>query len=168
MGDRICVMELGRIKQVDTPIKLYNEPQNKFVAGFIGSPSMNIVEGNLMSENGEVYIVTSDNMKLRLPKEKAAKVESHVGKEVWFGIRPEHIGSYETHPNETDNYIKAEVYVVEQMGNEVFVYFSPGQNQYISRLESGVRVSSGEQYELWFDMSKCHIFDKTTEENISL
>lgn len=168
MGDRICVMELGRIKQVDTPIKLYNEPANKFVAGFIGSPSMNIVDGNLIEENGEAYVITSDNIKLRLPKEKAAKVKGHMGKEVWFGIRPEHIGSHETHPNEKDNYIKAEVYVVEQMGNEVFVYFSPGKNQYISRLESGVRVQSGEQYELWFDMSKCHLFDKDTEENISL
>lgn len=168
MGDRICVMELGRIKQVDTPINLYSRPQNKFVAGFIGSPSMNIVEANLVSENGELYAITSDNIKLRLPKDKAAKVEKYIGKEVWFGIRPEHIGSHETHPNEKDNYIKAEVYVVEQMGNEVFVYFSPGKNQYISRLESGVRVKSGEKYELWFDMTKCHIFDKETEENISL
>jgi len=168
MGDRICVMELGRIKQVDTPINLYHRPQNKFVAGFIGSPSMNIVEGNLVSENGEIYVITSDNIKLRLPKDKAEKVEKYIGKEVWFGIRPEHIGSLETHPNEKDNYIKAEVYVVEQMGNEVFVYFSPNKNQYISRLESAASVKSGDKYDLWFDMTKCHIFDKETEENISL
>ncbi len=168
MGDRICVMELGRIKQVDTPINLYHRPQNKFVAGFIGSPSMNIVEGNLVSENGEIYVITSDNIKLRLPKDKAEKVEKYIGKEVWFGIRPEHIGSLETHPNEKDNYVKAEVYVVEQMGNEVFVYFSPNKNQYISRLESAASVKSGDKYDLWFDMTKCHIFDKETEENISL
>lgn len=168
MGDRICVMELGRIKQVDTPINLYHRPQNKFVAGFIGSPSMNIVEGNLVSENGEIYVITSDNIKLRLPKDKAEKVEKYIGKEVWFGIRPEHIGSLETNPNEKDNYIKAEVYVVEQMGNEVFVYFSPNKNQYISRLESAASVKSGDKYDLWFDMTKCHIFDKETEENISL
>lgn len=167
MGDRICVMELGVIKQVDTPINLYGKPKNKFVAGFIGSPSMNLVECVLEEKNGEVYAKTP-NMNLRLPKEKAEKVKSHIGKEVWFGIRPEHIGSHETHPNETDNYVKSEVYVVEQMGNEVFVYFSPGKNQYISRLESGVQVKSGQEYELWFDTTKCQIFDKETEENISL
>jgi len=168
MGDRICVMELGRIKQVDSPISLYNRPQNKFVAGFIGSPSMNIVDGTLQKEGDDLYFITKA-MKLRLPKEKAAKVEkSHAGREVWFGIRPEHIGSHETHPSEKDNYIKSEVYVVEQMGNEVFVYFSPGDNQYIARLESGVRVHSGEKYELWFDVDKCHLFDKSTEQNITL
>ncbi|BDU51069.1 ABC transporter ATP-binding protein [Haliovirga abyssi] len=168
MGDRICVMELGVIKQVDTPLNLYNKPENKFVAGFIGSPSMNIVEAKLEKEGDTTYVVT-EHMKLRLPKEKADKVQKYVGKEVWFGIRPEHIGSHETHPNEKDNYVNSEIYVVEQMGNEVFVYFTPGKNQYIARLGSeGVTVKSGEKYEIWFDTSKCHIFDKETEENISL
>ena len=168
MGDRICVMELGVIKQVDTPINLYNKPANKFVAGFIGSPSMNIVEAKLIKEGDTTYVLT-ENTKLRLPEEKAKKVEKYIGKDVWFGIRPENIGSHETHPDETDNYVESEVYVVEQMGNEVFVYFSPGKNQYIARLGSeGVTVKSGEKYELWYDMSKCHIFDKETEENISL
>ncbi|BDU49439.1 ABC transporter ATP-binding protein [Haliovirga abyssi] len=168
MGDRICVMELGVIKQVDTPLNLYNKPENKFVAGFIGSPSMNIVEAKLEKDGDTTYAVT-EHMKLRLPKEKADKVQSHIGKEIWFGIRPEHIGSHETHPNEKDNYVNSEIYVVEQMGNEVFVYFTPGKNQYIARLGSeGVTVKSGEKYEIWFDTSKCHIFDKETEENISL
>ena len=168
MGDRICVMELGKIKQVDTPINLYNRPQNKFVAGFIGSPSMNIIEAKITAEGETLFADLGDGMKLRLPAAKAEKVKGHVGKDVWFGIRPEHIGSYETHPNEKDNYIKAEVYVVEQMGNEVFVYFSPGKSQYIARLDASVNAKSGEKYELWFDTNECHIFDKETEENISL
>lgn len=168
MGDRICVMELGRIKQVDTPLNLYNAPANKFVAGFIGSPSMNLVNGVVLKEEDEIFVKIEENLKLRLPKDKAKKVEKYVGKEVWFGIRPEHIGSRETHPDQKDNYVKAEVYVVEQMGNEVFVYFSPNKNQYIARLESGVRAVSGEKYELWFDTTKCHIFDKETELNVTL
>ncbi len=167
MGDRICVMELGVIKQVDTPLNLYKRPKNKFVAGFIGSPAMNIVEAKITQLGDELYAETP-NIKLRLPKEKADKVRNYVGKEVWFGLRPEDIGSHETHPNEKDNYIRAQVFVVEQMGNEVFVYFSPGKNQYIARLDSGVNVKSGEEYKLWFDMTKCHIFDKETEENITL
>lgn len=167
MGDRICVMELGRIRQTDTPLNLYNAPTNKFVAGFIGSPSMNLVDGTLVKKGEDTYLKV-ENLELRLPKEKAKKVEKHIGKDVWFGIRPEHIGSRETHPEEKDNFVKAEVYVVEQMGNEVFVYFSPGKNQYIARLESGVKAVSGEIYELWFDTSKCHIFDKETELNLTL
>lgn len=169
MGDRICVLEFGKIKQVDTPLNLYNRPANKFVAGFIGSPAMNLVEAELISKNGELYIAAND-LELRLPKSKVEKVKKYVGKKIWFGMRPEHIGSHETHPDEKDNYVKSRVYVVEQMGNEVYVYFSPGKNQYISRLSSELvsTVKSGDMYELWFDMDKCHIFDYETEQNITL
>ena len=168
MGDRICVMELGRIRQVDTPINLYNRPSNKFVAGFIGSPAMNMVDAVIVKEGETTFAQLTDGVKLRLPADKAEKVKDYVGKTVVFGIRPEHIGSHETHPNEKDNYIESEVYIVEQMGNEVFVYFSNGATQYIARLEAGVNAKSGEKYELWFDTTRCHIFDKETEQNITL
>ncbi len=168
MGDRICVMELGRIRQVDTPINLYNRPANKFVAGFIGSPAMNMVDAVIVKEGETTFAQLADGIKLRLPADKAEKVKDYIGKSVIFGIRPEHIGSHETHPNEKDNYIESEVYIVEQMGNEVFVYFSNGATQYIARLESGVNAKSGQKYELWFDTTKCHIFDKETEQNITL
>lgn len=167
MGDRICVMELGRIKQVDTPLNLYNKPVNKFVAGFIGSPSMNIVDAEIIKKDDSIF-ARIENIDLKLPTDKAEKVKKYIGKNVWFGIRPEHISSRELHPDKTDNYVKAQVYVVEQMGNEVFVYFSPGKNQYISRLEAGIKAVSGEVYELWFDTEKCHIFDKETDMNITL
>jgi multiple sugar transport system ATP-binding protein len=167
MGSRICVMNQGKIMQVDTPIKLYNEPANKFVAGFIGSPAMNIVKATLIKEGKTTYVSTPD-MKLRLSQRKAAKVQNYINQEVWFGLRPEHMGSHETHPHQKDNYNKVKVYVVEHMGNEVFVYFSPGEYQYIARLEPGVTVASGQEYDVWFDMNECHIFDVGTEENISL
>ena len=167
MGDRICVMELGRIKQVDTPLNLYNLPANKFVAGFIGSPSMNIVEAEIIKKDEKIY-AKMENFELSLPISKAAKVVNYIGKKVWLGIRPEHVGSREQNPDMKDNYVNSEVYVVEQMGNEVYVYFSPGKGQFIARLEAGVTAKSGERYELWFDTSKCHIFDKETELNITL
>ena len=126
-----------------------------------------LADDELVKKGEEIY-AKIENMELRLPKDKAAKVAGYVGKSVWFGIRPEHVGSRETHPEENENFIKAEVYVVEQMGNEVYVYFSPGRNQYIARLEAGVTAKSGEIYELWFDTTKCHIFDKETELNITL
>ncbi|WP_026478418.1 ABC transporter ATP-binding protein [Alkaliphilus transvaalensis] len=169
MGDRICVLKFGRIMQVDTPLNLYNKPANKFVASFIGAPAMNIAPGELVSENGKVVVKVSGQT-LILPEEKAKKVKDYVGKKIWFGIRPEHVRSAETHPSENENYVNGSVTVVEQMGNEEFVYFNVGEEQYISRLnpEKISRIALGKDYKFWFDLNKCHIFDFETEENISL
>jgi len=169
MGDRICVLNYGKIMQVDTPLNLYTKPANKFVAGFIGSPSMNIQEAALYEESGKVMVEIAGE-KLELPKSKAAKVKSHVGKKVWFGIRPENIGSIETNPNEKENYVTAGINVIEQMGNEEYVYFSIGDKQFTARLDSKKVKDTkyGVNYDFWFDMEKCHIFDFETEKNISL
>jgi len=167
MGDRICVMELGVIKQVDNPIKLYNEPKNKFVASFIGSPSMNLLEGKLTEEDGKTYVTTSD-LKLRIPEEKAKKVRDYIGKDIWFGIRPEHIETDETAKDKEDNYVTVEISVVEQMGSEIFTYFTAGTDQQTARLEPAAKVEAGKKARFWFDTTRCHIFDKETEENVSL
>jgi multiple sugar transport system ATP-binding protein len=168
MGDRICVLEYGVIKQVDTPINLYNRPANRFVAGFIGSPSMNIISSELIQDGDKIGVKVGDTI-LHLPKEKAEKVKDYVGKPVWFGIRPEHIGSHETHPGK-EEYINGKISIVEQMGNEEFIYFTIDGVQYTARLNSeNVReTGNGKNYDFWFDMEKCHIFDKETDENISL
>ena len=168
MGDRICVLEYGVIKQVDTPINLYGRPQNKFVAGFIGSPSMNIIPSELFMDEEKVAVKLGETI-LHLPQEKAEKVKAYVGKKVWFGIRPEHIGSHETHP-EKEEYITGKISIVEQMGNEEFIYFTIDGIQYSARLTSeNVReTGNGKNYNFWFDMRKCHIFDYETDENISL
>ncbi len=167
MGDRICVLEYGVIKQVDTPINLYNRPANKFVAGFIGSPSMNITEAEIIDTNEGIAVDLRGNI-LHLPKDKAEKVKSYVGKKVWFGIRPENVGSYEVHPNE--ELVDGKISVVEMMGNEEFVYFNVGGTQLAARFDSAKvkNTANGVDYKFWFDMEKCHIFDLETEENISL
>ena len=163
MGDRICVLNYGKIMQVDTPINLYSKPANKFVAGFIGSPAMNIHEASLEEKSGEVMVKISNECSLKLPKDKADKVKAYVGKKVWFGIRPENIGIKE-------NGVQAEVSVVEQMGNEQYVYFSIDGAQCTARVSSEkiTHVKHGEKYEFCFEMDKCHIFDFETEENISI
>ena len=81
-------------------------------------------------------------------------------------MRPENIYSRSAHREATDNFYETEVYVVENMGNDMFVYFSPGNNQYIARLDLGVRVQSGEAHEMWFDTASCHLFEKETGKNI--
>lgn len=167
MGDRICVLEYGVIKQVDTPINLYNRPANKFVAGFIGSPSMNLSEAQVVDTDKGIAIDLKGNI-LHLPKEKAEKVKSYVGKSVWFGIRPENVGSYEVHPDA--ELVDGTISVVEMMGNEEFVYFEVAGTQLSARFDSSkvTKTENGADYKFWFDMEKCHIFDVETEENISL
>nr|WP_307776291.1 sn-glycerol-3-phosphate ABC transporter ATP-binding protein UgpC [uncultured Cetobacterium sp.] len=170
MGDRICVLNYGKIMQVDTPLNLYNYPKNKFVAGFIGSPAMNIVKGDLIENNGDICVKLEENCILTLPKTKGEKVKSHIGKKVWFGIRPENIGNEKTNPNSEDIKIKGRVNIVEQMGNEEFIYFFIGDTQYSSRIqvENSTGINFNDIGNFYFDMEKCHIFDLETEENISL
>lgn len=167
MGDRICVLEFGRIMQVDTPLNLYNKPQNKFVAGFIGSPAMNLIEAELVEANGKLSAKMGD-LTLELPESKAAKVKNYKGKKVWFGIRPENVLSPIANPEGVK--VDGHVSVVEQMGNEVFSYFTVGDIQFSSRIASdktGV-LTHNMDYQFSFEMEKCHIFDFDTEENISL
>ncbi|MGD9369556.1 MAG: sn-glycerol-3-phosphate ABC transporter ATP-binding protein UgpC [Desulfobacteraceae bacterium] len=165
MGDRICVMELGRIKQVDTPANLYNYPANTFVAGFIGSPAMNLVEAKI-GFDGKVCCVRTENMKLRLPDDIGRELTGCNGKAVFLGIRPEHINSRQASPAATHNFFKTEVLVVEHMGHEAYVYFTPGKNQYIARIDPGIEVRPGDIHEMWFDTRHVHLFDRETTSNL--
>ncbi|MCC5909608.1 MAG: sn-glycerol-3-phosphate ABC transporter ATP-binding protein UgpC [Clostridiaceae bacterium] len=166
MGDRICVMNLGRIMQVDTPLNLYHQPSNKFVAGFIGSPAMNLIEGELL-KNNDTILVKIGEVKLPLTPNKAEKVRSHIGKKVWFGIRPEDISIGD---HETQNGVLGRIQVLEHMGSETFLYFEVDGLKITAKIDSmdakGLQVQ--ECHGFIFDMEKCHIFDYDSEENISL
>ena len=167
MGDRITVMRSGRIMQVDTPLNLYHYPANKFVAGFIGSPTMNLVDGELKEENGKIYF-SLDGTLIEILGEKANKLKSHIGKKVTFGMRPESITVAEKEDSISK---KGKVSVVEQMGNEEYIYFSLGNYQLTCRMNvEGIDDLSNQKVEkiFRFDTTKAHIFDIETEENISL
>lgn len=166
MGDRICVMNLGKIMQVDTPLNLYHYPANKFVAGFIGSPAMNFIEGVLIKKDDGTYIDIGGD-ELELPNEMSLKVEDSISKKVWLGIRPEYIKLVS---NQTKNIINGYVEVLEHMGNESYIHFKLGNKKLVSRINSldsqEVKIENGHLFE--FCMDKCHIFDYETEQNISL
>jgi len=166
MGDRICVMNLGKIMQVDTPLNLYHTPKNKFVAGFIGSPSMNLVEGELVEDKGTISVMIG-GIKLALPKTKADKVMNYVGNKVWFGSRPEYINLGAEESNDT---VKGTIEVLEHMGNESYIHFKVQGLPFTSRIDSldSKDLSVGIEQIFRMDMGKCHIFDYNTEENISL
>ncbi|WP_291259814.1 ABC transporter ATP-binding protein [Fusobacterium sp.] len=173
MGDRICVLNYGKIMQVDTPLNLYNKPANKFVAGFIGSPAMNFINGKIIKKEGSLYFDFAGNQLLIFQEEKCKALEKYTDKEIILGIRPEHIGNKLSKIQKDEakvNFLTGKVSIVEHMGNEEFLYFSISGIEMISRIEvtKSVSVGYGEENEFYFDIEKAHFFDEDTEENIIL
>ena len=171
MGDRICVLNYGKIMQVDTPLNLYKKPANKFVAGFIGSPAMNFVEGTLEKDGENTVFAFGEGRKVILPVKMGEEVKSHIGKKVILGIRPENMGNRITHPEgEEVNFLEGDVSIVEHMGNEEFIYFTIDGQQFTSRIEARKTegLTHGSKGRFYFNMKRAHIFDAETEENITL
>ncbi|PKM94871.1 MAG: sugar ABC transporter ATP-binding protein [Firmicutes bacterium HGW-Firmicutes-1] len=166
MGDRICVMNLGKIMQVDTPLNLYHYPANKFVAGFIGSPAMNLIEGVLIKKN-DVTFVKIGGEEFQVSIEKSSRMEESINKKVWLGIRPEDIElSNDQNENDIDGYVE----VIEHLGNESYIHFKLGDIKLVSRINSldskDIKVERSHSFK--FCMEKCHVFDYESEENISI
>lgn len=163
MGDRITVLNLGKVMQVDTPLNLYHRPANKFVAGFIGSPTMNLINAELIEVEGKVYAKIEDT-KIEIDREKAKKVKKYIGKKIIFGIRPEAIEAVK------NGGVEGNISVVEQMGNEEYLYFTLGNQEWICRMniEDITEFRQKGLYNFKFNTNKCHIFDIETEENVSL
>lgn len=170
MGDRICVMKLGHIMQVDTPDNLYHYPTNMFVAGFIGAPEMNIKPSTLVEKEGQIGL-TVGQYTLVLSEKQQAKVAAHAGEKVFFGVRPEFIRmSQQPFAN---NHSQGELVRMENMGHEFFLYIKVDDFELTCRLPSDEArpiIESGLHRTVYFqfDMDKCHIFDAKTEKNISL
>jgi multiple sugar transport system ATP-binding protein len=167
MADRIAVLKLGILQQVDTPQNLYDYPANKFVAGFIGSPSMNFFEGNIVQEDGKLYF-DGQSFKLPIPESKNSLYQRYAGKSVTFGIRPEDIHNPLFQPQgiKPAN-VKAKVEVTELMGNEIFVYLTTGDHSgYIGRVDPRSHYQFGQDVEVSFNMENFHIFDNETEEAV--
>ena len=164
MASRIAVMKDGVLQQVESPQNLYDHPANIFVAGFIGSPSMNFFDATIVESDGKME-VNAGGFRLEVPAEKAMEWKEHAGKEVIFGIRPEDIHSKAfAPPHILESDMAAKVDVTELMGNEIFLYcLSADNKQFISRVDPRVRVSNGEDIELAVNMANAHIFDPKTE-----
>ncbi len=165
MGDRIAVLNLGKMQQVDTPLNLFHHPANLFVAGFIGSPAMNFVKGTLVASNGST-LVEAAPLTLQLPAAHAQKVAQHVGREVVFGVRPEDIYDRALQPPlrmDEGNCCTLDVDVTEPMGANVYAYLTAGPHSLIADLKSETQARIGGKLEVAFDMSKTHLFDPETE-----
>jgi multiple sugar transport system ATP-binding protein len=166
MASRIAVMNLGLLQQIDTPKNLYDLPANKFVAGFIGSPSMNFFPAKII-KNGNNMFIDAGAFTLGVPEAKARPYQDYVGKEVIFGVRPEDVHDPDFAPGGIiEAKFRAKVDVIEMMGNESFTYFSSGGHEFIGRIDPRSTFKYGDDIEVAFDMSNFHIFDKETEEAI--
>ena len=166
MATRIVVMKDGLIQQVDAPQKLYDEPVNMFVAGFIGSPQMNFMDGQLVEENGKVYFVYEGN-KLLMPEDKANNpaLREYIGKDVVAGLRPECIYDDEMNvAKHSESQLAVNVDVTELMGAEIYLYLLVGEEgKLTARVSSRSTTRAGDQIRIAFDMTRMHIFDKDTE-----
>ena len=144
LASRVAVMKKGRLQQFDTPLNIYNRPANRFVAEFLGNPSMNFLDGHI--ERG---FFVSDSVRLPVDRKDSP---------VTLGIRPEHVHVL-TQPQ--DGAIPASVYVTELMGNETFVFVSVGSHRLIARASAEFRADVEEQVWLQIQTEKAHFFEQT-------
>ncbi len=168
MATRIAVMRLGVLQQLDTPQNLYQHPHNVFVAGFIGSPSMNFFDATLVENNGKLEVNTP-GFRLEVPEPKATEWRMQTGKELILGIRPEDIHAKEyIPPGILESDMGARVDVVELMGHEIFLYLmTKDDKQFIARVDPRVRQTRGEDIELAVNMANAHIFDPQSEVSLA-
>lgn len=168
MGDMICVMKEGIIQQIAGPIELYDNPANKFVAGFIGSPAMNFFEAEVIEKGGDVFL-NEGSFELKVPASKKDKVKPYVGQKVTMGIRPEDIYDklFYNQQNRDVNYFSATVDVVEPLGSEIYLHLSTSKNELVAKVESNNKAKVNQVIELVFNVEKAHIFDNKTGAKIA-
>ena len=166
MGTRIAVMKDGLLQQIDTPQNLYDQPDNVFVAGFIGSPSMNFFDATLTGSDSEMYVDTGA-FRVKIPAERVEPYKAHRGSQVIFGIRPENVHDPEfAPPGIHQALVESKVEVTELMGNEVILYLNARDKSFLARVDPRSKLRVGNTASLAFNMDRFHIFDKQTEKAI--
>ena len=166
MGDRIAVLNFGDLMQIDSPRNLYEKPDNMFVAGFIGSPSMNFFDATLVAEEGKLYVDTG-SFRVHVPADRNKAYEPYIGKKVTFGMRPEHVHASNFAPPSIDaSPIEGTVDVIELLGHELHLYISSGGANFVATVDTRLSPAIGSKVDLVMDMNNMHIFDKNTEQAI--
>jgi multiple sugar transport system ATP-binding protein len=167
MGDRICVMRDGIIMQVADPLTLYLRPENLFVAGFIGSPPMNLLKGKVQKRNGSLVFsegAEKNDLTFPLDGNLQALASKYIDKDIVFGIRPENISS-ELKAGSSKP-INLTVEIAEPMGSESIVYMKAGKGNLIARIHGEHLFHLGEQVTVQLDFDKVTLFDAATEQVI--
>lgn len=163
MGDRIAVLNFGRLQQFDTPDNLYKHPDNVFVAGFIGSPSMNLFEMRIGTSDGRMML-RGEQFSLPVSDEDAAALRAFGGPSVTVGIRPEHVIDRSLDGRlPAEAVVKTTVDVVETLGAEQYVYLDTGAAEpLVARMPPDLALSHGSSLEVVLPPDRLHFFDPAT------
>ena len=168
LATKIAVLKDGCIQQFDTPYEIYNNPNNMFVANFMGAPAMNLIEGKISKnkKNIEFEMKNSKGETICLPIQGINDIEQYVDKTVICGIRPESINDLDPSLNKSAVEREVVVDVVEPAGSDTFAVVELGEKQIVARLNGNSKVSVGEKVKLTFDLSQTVFFDSETEDRI--
>ena len=161
LGDRVVVMRDGRVQQVGEPLELYNQPANRFVAGFLGSPAMNFAEVQVVEEGGALW-AADGGLRIQVPRETAGRLARYTGQRVTMGIRPEdlHIA---TAADPAELGFEAVVEVIEKLGSEILLDVAVGEYAMVAAVEPNIRVNVHEKLRLALNPERLHFFDPVSE-----
>ncbi len=151
MADRIVVMRGGHIEQIGSPLEVYDAPANSFVAGFIGSPSMNFIDGTVVDSGGALELEVAHGPRWPLPD----KARSYAGRSLRLGVRPEHIGI-------SEQGVQSQVIIIEPTGSDTHLQLQTGQQSIVAAVRDRITVSPGQPIQLRYDAQKAHLFDPTS------
>ena len=166
LGDRIVVLNGGRVQQIDTPLDVYRAPRNTFVAGFIGSPAMNLLEGTVRSSHDDgalAFQAAGDAFSLALPARWRGALAPRAGQGILLGIRPEDVRV----ALQTDGGVRMRLDLVEPLGQELLVSVRVGGHEVTARLPPAAGHKPGDDLTLGFDPGALHFFDPETRERIA-
>ncbi len=162
LADRIVVMNAGVIMQSGNPMAVYENPENLFVAGFIGSPAMNFLAGHVTGDNDNLFVI-GENFRLSIPQKLHERFQRARDKDLIFGIRPEHIYDYSIKGSfPGGEKLKALIDVVEPLGSEVVLLATCGSSQLTARVDPQTMAKPQMQLKLVLDMNRMHLFDRDT------
>ena len=165
LGTKIAIMNHGVIQQNDTPENIYNKPNNTFVADFIGSPSMNLIKGKLkQSSNIISFVAEGSNLEIPIDNYNFKANDNLNNKEVFFGIRPEHIFFKKLNDNDFEITLRADL--SEYIGHEQIMTFDYDNQEILAKFPSTIKTELSKETKLYFDLTQVSLFDAKTEERI--
>ena len=165
LGTKIAIMNHGVIQQNDTPENIYNKPNNTFVADFIGSPSMNLIKGKLkQSSNIISFVADGSNLEIPIDNYNFKANDNLNNKEVFFGIRPEHIFFKKLNENDFEITLRADL--SEYIGHEQIMTFDYNNQEILAKFPSTIKTELSKETKLYFDLTQVSLFDAKTEERI--
>ncbi|MFW6205902.1 MAG: ABC transporter ATP-binding protein, partial [Gemmatimonadota bacterium] len=167
LGSRIVVLDEGVIQQIDSPLELYDNPANRFVAGFLGSPAMNFVAGRLDGNGGPVFRAEDGAVEVVLDDRWARALRGREGRPLTLGVRPENVLGPEQRPADAPlAEVRVTIEAVEPLGNEIFIHATAGSHRLTARVPPQSLPSAGEPTSLALDLRGLHFFDGDTGEAI--